>query len=76
MNDAINYGGQVLKEMESKNKIVDAERKHSLEQRKLDTQIQDSEKDRELKREELRSKERIEQLKARTSLKNKTSGER
>lgn len=26
MNDALNYGSQVLKEMDSKNKIVDAER--------------------------------------------------
>ena len=76
MNDALNYGSQVLKEMESKNKIVDAERKHSLEQRKLDTQIQDSEKDRELKREELRSKERIEHLKSKTALANKVVGQK
>ena len=76
MNDAINYGAQVLKEMEANNKQRNEENKHTLEQRKLGIEEKRLNQEKELKHKELQSKERIEQLKARTALKNKTSGEK
>ena len=76
MTDAINYGSQVLKEMEATNKQRNEENKHSLEQRKVGLDEKRLAQEKELKNKEIASKERIEKLKAATSLRNKVSGEK
>jgi len=69
VNDMVAYGNLTLKQME-------AERKNNLENRKLNQETTEKQKDRNLKEKEIDSKERIEKLKAKTALKNPVSGEK
>lgn len=69
VNDMVAYGNLTLKEMES-------ERKNNLENRKLNQESSEKQKDRNLKEKEIESREKIEKLKAKTALKNPVPGEK
>ena len=65
----------VLKAAELQLKASDLSAKITTEQSKLLHATDEKAKDRELRKEEIASKERIEKLKSETALKNKVSGE-
>lgn len=49
---------------------------HNIKQQELNQEAREKQKDRDLKKQEIESKEKIEKLKAKTALKNKTVGEK
>ena len=73
--EAVDYGNQVLKTMDLQNKQMNEQRKHSLELQKMQHASEENDKDRKVKKEEMKNKMEIEQLKARTALANPVSGE-
>ena len=71
-NDQIDVIGQskiMLEQTKVTNDIA-------MKQYEISSNSSDKEKDRSLKREEIKSKEKIEKLKAETALKNKVAGEK
>ena len=73
--EALQYGELAIKDAAERNKQLGDERKASLEERKINQSAKDADKDRQLKREEIRSKERIAKDNNKTALKNKVVGE-